>query len=86
MRPTQLRSTDEQSREQPSNARGQRRTTEKGMTTMTLNKLMKRLSILAVLAALGFGLTGCSMMHKRQTAERPAPGYWSDARYEYPNR
>ena len=54
---------------------------------MTRNKLLKRLPILVVLATLGFGLTGCSVMHKRQTVEhRPAPSYWSDSRSEYPSR
>ena len=58
----------------------------KETTTMTLNKLLKRLPVLLVLAAIGFGLTGCSM-HKRQTVEqRPAPSFWSSLRHDHENR
>jgi len=57
------------------------------MATMTLNKMLKRLPVLLVLAVLGLGLTGCSMLGKRQTPEyRNTPPSLTPARYEPANR
>ena len=54
---------------------------------MTLNKMLKRLPVLLVLAVLGLGLTGCSMLGKRQTPEyRNTPPSLTPARYEPANR
>jgi hypothetical protein len=55
---------------------------------MTFTKLLNRLPSLLILAALGFAMTGCSMMNKRQNVEqRPsASSYWQSSRYDSSGR